>query len=77
MKTLCRILLINCNTYYKHYNSQPSDRNKENQVIASKILHIYTHYNKRLEAYKITHILQSDYGIHISVRRVYRLVKSL
>ena len=38
-------------------------------MIASKILHIYAHYNKRLEAY----ILQRDYGIHISVGRVYRL----
>ena len=46
-------------------------------MIASKILHIYAHYNKRLGAYKITHILQRDYGIHISVGRVYRLMKSL
>ena len=41
-------------------------------MIASKILHIYAHYNKRLEAY----ILQRDYGIHISVARVYRLFNS-
>ena len=73
MKTLCRVLGINRSTYYKHYNSVPADRTKENQVIASKILHIYAHYNKRLGAYKITHILQRDYGIHISVARVYRL----
>ena len=46
-------------------------------MIASKILHIYAHYNKRLGAYKITHILRRDYGIHISVGRVYRLMKSL
>ena len=77
MKTLCRVLGINRSTYYKHFNSAPADRTEENQVIASKILHIYAHYNKRLGAYKITHILRRDYGIHISVGRVYRLMKSL
>ena len=70
MKTLCRALGINRNTYYKHYNSVPADRAEENQVITSKILQIYTHYNKRLEAHKITYILQRNYGIHICVGRL-------
>ena len=39
-------------------------------------MQIYADYNKRL-AYKITYVLQRDYGIHISVGRVYRLMKSL
>lgn len=46
-------------------------------MIASKLLHIYAHYNKHLGAYKIPHILQYNYGIHISVERVYHLMKSL
>ena len=46
-------------------------------MIASKILHVYAYYNKQFGAYKITHILQRDYGILISIRRVYRLMKSL
>ena len=46
-------------------------------MIASLILHIYSHYNKRLGAYKITYILQRDYGITISVGRVYRLMNTL
>lgn len=46
-------------------------------MIASKILLIQAGYNKRLGAYKTTHVLQYDYGIHISVGRVYRLMKSL
>ena len=50
---------------------------QENQHIASLILHIYADYNKRLGAYKIAYILQRDYGIHISVGRVYRLMKQL
>ena len=32
---------------------------------------------KRLGAYKITHILRRDYGINISVGRVYRILKTL
>jgi len=52
-------------------------RAKENQHIASLILHIYADYDKRLGAYKITYILKRDYGINISVGRVYRLMKTL
>jgi len=40
-------------------------------------LKIYADYDKRLGAYKIAHILQRDYGIKISVGRVYRLMKNL
>lgn len=41
------------------------------------ILHIYADYNKRPGAYKITYVLKRDYGINISVGRVYRLMKQL
>ena len=41
------------------------------------ILQIYADYNKRLGAYKITYVLQRDFGINISVGRVYRLMKNL
>lgn len=41
------------------------------------ILHIHADYNKRLGAYKITYVLKRDYGINISVGRVYRLMKQL
>ena len=41
------------------------------------ILQIYADYNKRLGAYKITYVLQRDYGINISVGRVYRLMRTL
>ena len=46
-------------------------------MIASMILRIHADYNKRLGAYKITHVLQRDYGILISIGRVYRLMRSL
>jgi len=68
---------VNRSTYYKHYNSEPAPRTKENQLISSMILHIYADYNKRLGAYKIAYVLQRDYGINISVGRVYRLMKTL
>lgn len=41
------------------------------------ILHIYAETKKRLGAYKIAYVLERDYGIHISVGRVYRLMKSM
>ena len=41
------------------------------------ILQIFADYNTRLGAYKITYVLQRDYGIIISVGRVYRLMKTL
>ena len=74
---MCKVLRVNRSTYYKHFSAEPSPRIKENQYIASLILHIYADYNKRLGAYKITYVLQRDYGINISVGRVYRLMKQL
>lgn len=71
------MLGVNRSTYYKHYNSKPADRIKENQDIAKAIIQIYADYNKRLGAYKITYVLQRDYGIHISIGRVYRLMRNL
>lgn len=41
------------------------------------ILHIHADYNKRRGTYKIAYILQHDYGISISVGRVYRPMKQL
>lgn len=68
---------VNRSSYYKHYSSKPSPRIAENQEIASKILLIYAQHNKRLGAYKIKYVLERDYGIKISVGRVYRLMKTL
>ena len=41
------------------------------------ILHIYADYEKRLGAYKVAYVLKRDYGINISVGRVYRLMDKL
>ena len=77
IKTLCRILRVNRSTYYKHFRSKPAPRTEENQHIATAILRIFSDYNKRLGTYKICYLLQRDYGIDISVGRVYRLMKKL
>ena len=44
-------------------------------MISRIILKIHGDYDKRLGAYKITHILERDYGIKVSVGRVYRLIQ--
>ena len=49
----------------------------ENQSLRSVILQIYAACDKRLGAYKIAKVLERDYGIHISIGRVYRLMKSM
>ena len=77
IKTLCRVLRVNRSTYYKHFRSAPAPRTVENQNIRSTILHIYADYDKRLGAYKIQYILGRDYGIRISVGRVYRLMREM
>lgn len=68
---------VNRSTYYKHYCSKQSKRTGENQHIASLILRVHADYDKRLGAYKISYVLARDYGVHISVGRVYRLMKTL
>jgi putative transposase len=49
----------------------------ENQQLRKRILEIYTATQKRIAAAKIQRILFRDYGISISVGRVYRLMKSM
>ena len=46
-------------------------------MLSRLILKIHGDYDKRLGAYKITHILNRDYGIKVSVGRVYRLIQRL
>ncbi|ERJ79477.1 hypothetical protein HMPREF1987_02370 [Peptostreptococcaceae bacterium oral taxon 113 str. W5053] len=68
---------MNRSTYYKHFSSDVAPRVKENQKISEFILKICADCDKRLGAYKTAHLLQRDYGIKISVGRVYRLMKTL
>jgi len=77
ISTLCRVLKVNRSTYYKHFSKAVSDRTLQNQRIRSYILAIYSASKKRLGAYKICYLLGVEYGIYISVGRVYRLMKSM
>ena len=77
IKTLCRVLKVNRSTYYKHFNTKPSARELENQILRSNILTIYSNSKKRLGAYKIRQRLIIEYNKKVSVGRVYRLMKSM
>ena len=74
---MCRVLKVNRSSYYKHFNSKPAARTVENQKIRTAILEIHTKFNKRFGAAKIKVVLSRDYGINISVGRVYRLLKQM
>ena len=49
----------------------------QNQKIRSCILSIYSASKKRLGAYKICYLLGVEYGINISIGRVYRVMRSM
>lgn len=74
---LCKALNVNRSTYYNSLNRQPSKRDVENQKIRSHLLELYIKHNKRLGAIKLNRRLFVEYGISISLGRVYRLLKSM
>jgi len=71
------VLRVNRSTYYAHLNHTPSKRSIENDKISGLILKIYLDNKKRFGANKTRYVLECEYGIKVSVRRVYRLMKSL
>ena len=71
------MLKVNRSTYYKHFYSEPAPRTCENQEIRKLILRIYSDYDNSLGAYKIRRVLERDYGINISLGRVYRLMNTM
>lgn len=75
--TLCRVLRVNRSSYYKHFSSPPAPRTIENQQLRTKILTLYASVDKRLGVKKLQKRLEVEYGIHISVGRVERLVRSM
>lgn len=75
--TLCRVLNVNRSSYYKHFNSEEPKRTIENQRIKTCILQIYSEAKCRYGAQKMRKVLETNYGIHISQGRVYRLMKQM
>lgn len=71
------MLNVNRSTFYKHFSTRTAPRISENQRLKTLILHIYADYDKRLGAYKIQFVLKRDYGVNISLGRVYRLMNSM
>lgn len=75
--TLCRVLNVNRNSYYKHFNSKEPKRTIENRNIKNCILQIYSEAKCRYGAQKMRKVLEVNYGIHISQGRLYRLMKQM
>ena len=75
--TLCRVLRVNRSTYYKHFGEVVSMRTLENQELRRLIAQIYIKSKKRFGAEKIKRKLDAEYGIKISLGRVYRLKNSI
>ncbi|WP_323133786.1 IS3 family transposase [Enterococcus gallinarum] len=74
---VCRVLKVNPSTFYKYNNRKSSARFLENHELKRLILQIYTETNYRLGAAKLQILLQREYGVSISIGRVYRLMKSM
>lgn len=74
---LCQVLQVNRSTYYKRFHQPPAARTIENQQLRQHILTLYIETKYRLGAAKMQIFLKRDYGITISVGRVYRLMKSM
>ena len=74
---MCRVFRVNRSSYYKHFSRKITQRAVENQNIRTKILTIYAGADKRLGVKKIRKRLEVEYGIHISVGRVERLMRTM
>ena len=77
IKDLCRVLRVGRSTYYKHFNGKESPRTVENRTIMGFMLRLYGSHSKRIGVHKTKHLLEREYGIRISIGRVYRLMKRM
>lgn len=68
---------MNRSTYYKHFSGKLAPRTVENQKLRKIILEIYTTAKKRVGPAKIQRMILRDYGISISIGRVYRLMRTM
>lgn len=77
IKDLCRVIRVGRSTYYKHFNGKESPRTVENRTIMGFMLRLYGSHSKRMGVHKTKHLLEREYGIRISIGRVYRLMKRM
>jgi len=68
---------VNRSTYYKHFSGKLAPRTVENQKLRKIILEIYTTAKKRVGPAKIQRMILRDYGISISIGRIYRLMRTM
>ncbi|MFS1515083.1 IS3 family transposase [Bacillus sp. SCS-151] len=71
---MCEVLNIPRSTYYQSLNKVESKREKENRQITERMTTIHKESKGRYGAPKIHHQLTEE-GIHISLKRVQRLMK--
>lgn len=71
------VLKVNRSTYCKRFSGKTAPRTAENQQLRTIILEIYTTSKKRVGSAKVRRMLLRDYGISISIGRVYRLMSTM
>lgn|GEM_PF-2268854 len=68
---------VNRSTYYKHFYSAPAPRTNENNILKQLILRIYSEHKNIPGGKKIQSLLLNEYGIRVSLKRVYRLMNTM
>lgn len=75
--TMCKALEVARSSYYEYCKHTQSNREIENEQLKEKIKKIWLDSYKRYGAPKITKVLQKQYNLHISRKRVQKLMKEL
>lgn len=73
---MCKLLKVSRSSFYKFLNKKESKRSLENKEFKSKIIKIYEDRKKCYGAPKIHKTFKTE-NIHISLKRVQRLMKRL
>lgn len=76
VQTMCRLFGVSKSSYYAFKNHQPSQRDRENEILKKEIMASYLASNKRYGAPKIHQDLLAK-GYPISEKRVQKLMRQL
>ncbi len=76
IKKACKALNVSRAGYYKYLNRKPSKRDIENEILSKEIQQIFEENKSRYGSIRIAKVL-NDKGIHISRKRVARIMRKL
>ncbi len=76
IKKACKALNVSRAGYYKYLNRKPSKRDIENEILSKEIQQIFEENKNRYGSIRIAKVLK-DKGIHISRKRVARIMRKL